>query len=67
MKNELKPCPFCGSSSAPVVVDSIEKDGDYDNPIQYQVVCDWNEVGCGSATGYRYTIEEAVELWNARQ
>lgn len=67
MNEELKPCPFCGSSSAPKIYSANDADDEDNYPDQYQVVCDFNNGGCGSASGYRGTEEEAVVLWNTRR
>lgn len=32
----------------------------------YTVCCDFNQGGCGAASGYRSSVKEAVELWNKR-
>jgi len=73
--SELKPCPFCGSTLAPMVLDENQglyiecKDCDYgvsSNPY-YQVVCRANTpFGCGASGGLRPNKEEAIEAWNER-
>lgn len=53
-KTELKPCPFCGSSSKVwFLKDNI-----------YEVIC--NDVECNCSLGYSDTEELAIENWNRR-
>lgn len=58
VKNELKPCPFCGSTSTGVVETAY---GNYEN-IFYFAVCD----SCGSRTKSFRDGDEAAEAWNRR-
>lgn len=58
------PCKFCGNIKSVRIIDSneaYERDEDYP---MYAVVCDLNNGGCGSTSGFRETITEAIELWN---
>lgn len=80
--NELKPCPFCGGTSALRVLDQNEadllgaEDENYSENPYYQVVCCMTEnspvpladwqPGCGSAGGFRKTKEQAIATWNRR-
>lgn len=61
---ELKKCPFCGSSAV-----YVQQETDYyDKTKNYQfcVVCNFNWDGCGASSGYRDTMQEAIEAWNRR-
>lgn len=66
----VKSCPFCGSPTAPSVWDSDEAFEDYDmqrdSSLCYQVVCNVNNGGCGSAGGWGLTKENAMRIWNRR-
>lgn len=54
----LRPCPFCQSDSAPVVI-RMSLGSEY-----YYVNCDRNYGGCG-ATGPTWTVRNlAVLAWN---
>ena len=61
---ELKPCPFCGASGISVHL-SREK-GANDTKWQYQVVCNYNLLGCGASGCYSDDPKEAVKAWNRR-
>lgn len=52
MKEELKPCPFCGEDNLEIIVYSL---GCF-------VLCP----GCGVATVNRPTKKEAADVWNRR-
>jgi hypothetical protein len=59
MKDELKPCPFCGG---PAIVDAA-----WPNTRWYIACCaDEDCYGCFVATNGYYTKEQAIELWNKR-
>lgn len=58
---ELKPCPFCGSKKI-IITDDCEN-SPYSNVC---CCCDFNQGGCGAASGYRSTATEAIEAWNRR-
>ncbi len=70
---ELKPCPFCGKSVANVdsvanheMIDEYEPDYSWRSK-RYDVVCDYNNGGCGASTGgNNATPEDAIEAWNRR-
>ena len=64
---EIKACPFCGSIT-PVALHTEESYSPQSgvNHTMYTVICDFNEGGCGSSCGYKYSKEEAIELWNNR-
>jgi hypothetical protein len=73
---ELKPCPFCGNSVAVGVFDENEMDYDSvsENPF-FTVCCSVHEhtcqtpnwkTGCGAASGYARTKEQAIKKWNRR-
>ena len=59
---KLAPCPFCGFEGAKVLTGF--QVGDNDNAGDYAVFCAYYDGGCGSASGYRKSREDAVELWN---
>ncbi len=61
---ELKPCPFCGSADAPRLYARHGKDGWHD---RYMVICDYEDGGCGSGSGWYTTDYEAVDCWNRRK
>lgn len=71
MTNELEPCPFCGSDSAPVLSDCVEIEAcvcfeDCKDGLAKCVVCDIHKGGCGASGGFAYSEEEAIKRWNAR-
>lgn len=61
----LLPCPFCGESNSATIDE--EDNIDLSENSYYSVVCNYRKGGCGSSSGYKETIEEAVELWNTRK
>ena len=67
---DLKPCPFCGSRTAPRVVSIAELESTTDNEwnnTHYSVVCDKDESGCGASTCYdNPSVDAAAEAWNRR-
>lgn len=68
MMPELKPCPFCGSTTAPTVMNQNEAqwlDNDAEN-LSMVVCCAAKKFGCGASTGFCDTAEQAVEAWNTR-
>ena len=68
MMPELQPCPFCGSTTAPTVMNQNEAqwlDNDAENPSMV-VCCAAKKFGCGASTGFCDTAEQAVEAWNRR-
>lgn len=56
MKDELKPCPFCGKYKVGI----IEKDG------KYRVGCINLKCNIEPITNYKDTKIEAIEAWNRR-
>ena len=56
---EAKPCPLCGRKDIGLLG---YKPTTPSAAIEYRMICE----GCGEATAYGQTPEEAVELWNAR-
>lgn len=77
---KLMPCPFCGADAAKISTAMqleecamfAEKDcpartaADTDDCGYKTVVCDVNKGGCGAASGFMPTEEEAVRAWNRR-
>lgn len=72
---DLKPCPFCGKSVAEIDdAKGLEacphyEDCDaaeYEQCEMHAVVCNVHKGGCGASSGYCYTVEDAVALWNRR-
>lgn len=68
-EEELRPCPFCGSTESLVVGTDEElglsKRGEGSG--YYQVCCCFTKGGCGSAGGFKETKEESIKLWNERK
>lgn len=67
---ELKECPFCGKTRPVRILDynTIEDLPEFrakEDP-DYAVVCAANHGGCGAASGYARTEEEAAARWNRR-
>lgn len=60
---ELKPCPFCGKSVA--VLSNAQEELEVCNNY-VMVVCAFNRGGCGAATGFYNSEQEAIEHWNRR-
>ena len=60
---KLRECPFCGSTDAPRLYTRHGKDGCRD---MYIVLCDYDDGGCGSSSGWYHYPSEAVECWNRR-
>lgn len=63
MSEELKHCPYCGSSDYLKVK---RVDGETVLPDNFQVVCSWLAGGCGASGGVRRTQAEAIAAWNQR-
>ena len=69
---ELKPCPFCGKTNLFVGTEEEielqdEEDENYRvNSHTYCVCCDMHKGGCGASSGFRFTVDEAIEAWNRR-
>lgn len=79
--DDLKPCPFCGSTKAPQLSTIWEcemcRNFDLEDcPECYEpngsdgcmhiVVCSVNSGGCGASTGWNINKEKAIEAWNRR-
>ena len=72
---ELKPCPFCGSRTAPKACSIAEAEYIDTDDIWYKwmashftVVCNFNDLGCGASVNGKYeTIDGAVKAWNRRK
>lgn len=72
--SELKPCPFCGSASAPLVLTVAELEMLGDESADYEwacmhwaVVCDFRNDGCGATTGLGHDSDDAAATaWNRR-
>ena len=61
----LRPCPFCGNPGVKIVL--LPEDGKSRFTDKYMVLCDYRENGCGSASGWCSTPEEAEDVWNRRR
>lgn len=64
MSDALRPCPFCGSTTALEIVGPFE-DGEGSSKQRY-VVCNFNKDGCGAAGGIRDNEKDAIAAWNRR-
>lgn len=69
----LKPCPFCGSETAPETATLAEinchdeEEATEAELNHYAVVCNYSRSGCGASTGgLCESEEEAAERWNTR-
>ena len=75
----LKPCPFCGKEGTADIDDvkGCEECKNFEDescpaheamvPCPFHVVvCSCYKGGCGAATGWKLSIEEAVKAWNTR-
>lgn len=77
MSEELKPCWCCGKKKSLMVLTGDDL-GWYTNVVadsgKYCVICSAatggpglaDERGCGAATGFYHTREEAINAWNRR-
>jgi|GEM_PF-1425715 len=64
---KLKPCPFCGLTRSLIVgTDKEIEELDREGTGYYAVCCNAKIGGCGSASGYKKSKEEAIKLWNTR-
>jgi len=54
---ELKPCPFCGSATAPTRRDF---------PLSSYVICAPTKSGCGAQSMSKRWEADAIAAWNAR-
>jgi len=57
MTGELKPCPLCGSKTAPTPTREIRASF---------IWCYRGKGGCGCSTGMWESREEAIAAWNRR-
>ena len=58
MTEQLKPCPFCGSETAPAVVSIME--------IEWRVCCKSIHFGCGAYIAFHDSEQDAIAAWNKR-
>lgn len=70
-KPELKPCPMCGETKAIKISNCIRLEEcdsfEYCDKGTFKlVVCDYSNGGCGASSGYRPTVQKAIEAWNTR-
>lgn len=64
---KLKPCPFCGSTTAPEIFTLADLFGDDYEETEFAVACNYSRGGCGASTGgICEAEEEAAEAWNRR-
>lgn len=65
-KPKLKACPFCGSTKAPRLLteNDLKDNGEFD---WYTVCCSATDGGCGAASGYAQSKDEAIKKWNGRE
>ncbi len=59
----LLPCPHCGRFDTPKLEVFTRQ---YADSGQFQVVCRFNQGGCGAAGGVRKSEAEAIAVWNRR-
>ena len=64
LKEEVKPCPFCGSTK----ISGYEtKEEDLSRLlIMFSLCCDNFQGGCGIRTAYYCTAQDAINAWNKR-
>ena len=67
---ELKPCPFCGGEKL-IITSCIELEEcnnfeECECMPYYIICCDFRQGGCGAASAYCQSEEEAIEAWNKR-
>ena len=53
----LKPCPFCGSATAPTLIM---------RSVSHHVECNYADGGCGARGPYKSFPQEALAAWNKR-
>jgi len=62
---KLHPCPFCAFPYPKVVI--LPRKAPERFTLKYMVVCDYRDGGCGAASGWCETSQEATESWNQRK
>lgn len=61
----MKSCPFCGKNVARAArYKEIRDDDVVGGRI---VICDFKKGGCGSATGWHRTEQQAIKAWDERE
>ena len=60
----VRPCPFCGNRI--LQLREHEPDGIRMFTKRFSVLCNWDYGGCGAESGYYYSPEEAIDIWNRR-
>lgn len=65
---KILPCPFCGSETAPTLTTAAESEGiDQVADDFVSVCCRVGSLGgCGAASGFFPTSEQAISAWNGR-
>lgn len=71
MSDELKPCPHCGSATAPEISNCVELEScaNFDEcPCETHlcVVCSVHNGGCGACGGFAASEEGTILNWNTR-
>ena len=61
----IKSCPFCAFPYPNVVV--LPPDDKERFTLKYMVVCDYRHGGCGAASGWCASVQEAIDSWNQRK
>jgi Lar family restriction alleviation protein len=59
MKEQIKPCPFCGATAQ-----VIEEVTGFPDELEYFVLCD--DLECENRTGPHSTDTAAIAVWNRR-
>lgn len=68
---DLKPCPFCGSATAPTLLekraeDSLSRTKPYFKQKFWVVICSAFKDGCGASAGCYRNSTTPVDQWNTR-
>ena len=67
MTEKNKKCPFCGNFELSFLVSAeTYSDSDSSGPLDFLIICDPDDGGCGVSTGPYPTKEEALAAWNKR-
>jgi hypothetical protein len=76
MSQELKPCPFCGHSTAPHITTAEElfrdedDDDEWPHSESFAIICNASKPkgpgGCGASGGFFPSERLAIEAWNSR-